>query len=104
MTLTFNQWIFAKVRPKMLCKPLAGNTVMLVPFDEVAKGRNPSWQYALVNKDDKMYKMTFDTEDEIIDSLFKAKEIWYGSERYQNSLFDRKEEMQIEYDLTNSGS
>ena len=86
----------------MLCKPLAGNTIMLVPFDEVAKGRNPSWQYALVNKDDKMYKMTFDTEDEIIDSLFKAKEFWYGDEIYENKLYGKKDEMHIQYDLENS--
>lgn len=100
MKLTFNQWVFLKIRPKILCKPCR-NGIFLVPFDTVANGYNPSWQYALVNKDDKMYKMLFNNEDDIIDSLFKAKEIIYGNETYQNALFNKREEMQIQYDLEN---
>ena len=73
--------------------------LFLVPFDNVAKGYSTSWQYAFVNRDDKMHKMLFTTEDDVIDSLFKAKEIWYGSTQYQNPLFGKKDEMLIEYDL-----
>ena len=85
----------------MACKPMAGNTFVLVPFEQVAKGRNPPWQYALVNKDKKMFKMAFTSEDEVIDALFKADEIWYGCEKYPNEIFNREYEMHIAYDLAN---
>ena len=81
---------------------MAGNTFMLVSFEQVTKGRNPSWQFALVNKDDKMFKMTFDSEDDVIDTLFKADEFWYGDEIYKNALYGKKYEMRIQYDLENS--
>ena len=83
----------------MFCKPMAEHAFVLVPFEQVCKGRNPSWQYALVNQDTKMFKMTFTSEDEVIDALFDAKEIWYGTEKYDNKLYGKRNEMLIEYDL-----
>lgn len=102
MNLSFNQWVFMKVCPKMVCKPMANGTCVLCPFDAVANGCRTNWQYALVNKESRMYKMVFSNDDEVIDSLFKAKEIWYGDKIYENILFGRENELRITYDLEKS--
>lgn len=99
MTCTFNQWVFLKCSPKMFCKPMTGQSFVLVPFEQVANGRNPSWQYALVNVEEKMHKMLFTSEGEVIDALFKAKEIWYGTDKHQNWLYGKADQMKVEYDL-----
>ena len=57
------------------------------------------WMYAFVNKSKKMYKMAFSSYDELLDAMFDADEIWYGSERYKNVLYNAKDQMLIEYDL-----
>lgn len=103
MKLTFNQFVFLKVRPKMLCRPMAGSSFVLVPLEDVEKRHIPSWQYALVNKDQKMHQMVFRSEDELIDALFKANEIWWGcNEKWPNPLFNKEAEMHIAYDLANN--
>ena len=32
-------------------------------------------------------------------AMFDADEIWYGSERYKNALYNSKDQMRIKYDL-----
>ena len=78
---------------------MAGQAFFLVPFEQVAKGHVPSWQYALVNKDKKMFKMAFTSEDEVIDALFEADEIWYGADKFPNALFGKRHAMQVQYDF-----
>lgn len=58
-----------------------------------------AWMYAFVNKSKKMHKITFSSYDELLDAMFDADEIWYGSERYKNALYNSKDQMLIEYDL-----
>lgn len=96
MKLTFNQYVFLKIRPRMLCKPVANGLFNLVPLE---KPTTSIWQYALVNQDRKIYKMTFAFENELIATLFDASEIWYGSRKYSNALYGKKDLMKIEYDL-----
>lgn len=98
MKMTFNQWVFTKLNPRMYCKPTA-NGFMLVPASRVEAGQETPWMYALVNRDEQMYDMAFTNEEQLIDSIFKAKEIWYGNQKYPNELFDKRYEMKVLYDL-----
>ena len=100
MQCSFNQFVFLKCNPKMALKPMADGFVC-VPWTRVAAGMDTPWQYAFVNESTKMYKMSFTTEDELIDAIFDAKEIWYGSVRYTNELFNRRDEMLVMYDMAN---
>ncbi|MBP5785216.1 MAG: hypothetical protein J6W16_06510 [Methanobrevibacter sp.] len=66
--------------PKTCIKNMP-NGFMIVPFD-IKKSRHKDyepWQYAFVNRDKKMYKIRFDSFDDLIDTLFNVKEICYGA-------------------------
>lgn len=95
MKLTFNQYVFFNIKPRMLCKPVANGLFNLVPLEKPFA----TWQYALVNQDRKIYKMNFASEKELIATIFDAKEIWYGSTKYSNALYGKKDVMKIKYDL-----
>lgn len=106
--MKFLEWLLLKQHPKMLIKPCAHDMFYMIPFktleriayDKDAVGR--AWMYAFVNKSKKMYKMVFNSYDELLDAMFDADEIWYGSERYKNALYNKKNEMIVEYDFNES--
>lgn len=85
----------------MYCKPVI-NGFMLVPAKQVEAGYETHWMYALVNKDKRMYAITFTSEEQLINAIFNAKEIWYGNHRYPNELFGRRDEMKVLYDLSDN--
>ncbi len=99
MKMTFNQWVFTKMRPRMYCKPCACG-FQLVPAERVEAGYKTSWMYALVNKDKKMYMMNFTSEEQLVDAIFNANEVWYGTTKYPNELYNKRNEMLVEYDLS----
>ena len=99
MKMTFNAWVFTRLRPRMYCKPTTYG-FQLVPAKFVEAGRDAPWIYALVNKDKKMYMINFTSEEHLIDAIFNAKEIWYGPMTYLNELYNKRNEMLIEYDLS----
>ena len=94
--------------PHMLVKDMQ-NGFMIVPFDTIIKKSHykdyESWQYAFVNKDKGMYKIRFDSFDDLIDTLFNAKEICYGAyprDAQPNPLYGKSiEQLKIEKDLNN---
>ncbi len=68
--------------PSMVIKNMPHGFVM-VPFQTIIrktynKDYEP-WQYAFVNREQQMYKINFDSLDDLVDTLFKAKEICYGT-------------------------
>lgn len=92
--------------PKMLVKTMPHGFV-LVPFDTLVnkamrKDYEP-WHYAFVNTDKKMYKIYFESYDELVDALFNAKEICYGcypNDAQPNPLYGKSLELlKIEDDL-----
>jgi len=85
----------------MYCKPVV-NGFMLVPAKRVEAGQETHWMYALVNRDEQMYDMTFTSEEQLVDSIFKAKEIWYKCQKYPNELFGKRDEMKVLYDLSDN--
>ena len=103
--INFLSWLLLKQNPKMLVKVCASGFIM-IPFKTLYRTSydkdafDNAWMYAFVNKSKQMYKMTFDSYDELLDAMFDADEIWYGSERYKNALYNKKNEMIVEYDFT----
>lgn len=104
--IEFAQWLLTRPNmPLMLTLEMANNSFVMIPFShlyDLSHDKNTStWMYAFVNRDEKMYKMTFTSIDELIDTLFNTKEIVYGSEQTSNPLFGcSREEMLIQFDLT----
>ena len=92
--------------PEMIIKNMPHGFVM-VPFHTILnKFRNTdyeSWQYAFVNREQQMYKINFDSLDDLVDTLFKAKEICYGTypqDAQPNPLYGKSlEQLKIEKDL-----
>lgn len=68
--------------PKMLARDTA-NGFVLIPFDTVFKKcynkDYESWQYAFINREKGMYKVNFSSYADLMETLFEAKEISYGS-------------------------
>lgn len=102
--IKFVSWLMCKLKPQMLIKNMAAGTFIMIPFEHIinlAKYKNIStWQYAFVNKSKKMYKMTFTSIDELINAIFDADEIWQGTIRMKNLLYNQRSQMLIEYDLS----
>jgi len=102
--MKFLSWLLLKQNPKMLVKVCASGFIM-IPFKTLYRASydrdafDNAWMYAFVNKSKQMYKITFDSYDELLDAMFDADEIWYGSERYKNVLYNSKDQMHIKYDL-----
>lgn len=93
--------------PKMLVKPCALG-FMMVPFDILKKlslnHNYSSWHYAFVNKEKGMYKIVFTSFDELVDALFSAKEICYGTyplDAKPNPLYGKSIEwIKMQHELT----
>lgn len=92
--------------PHMLMKDMPKGFV-LMPFETIinlsySKDYSP-WQYAFVNKDKGMYKISFDSFDDLLDTLFSAKEICYGTyprDAQPNPLYGKSiEQLKIEKEL-----
>lgn len=89
----------------MLIKPCLNTAFIMIPFKTLEKASydkdafDNAWMYAFVNRSKKMYKTAFSSYDELLNAMFDADEIWYGSERYKNVLYNSKDQMLIEYDL-----
>ena len=92
--------------PKM-CVQYMVKGFKIVPFDTIIKKSHhkdyESWQYAFVNRDKKMYKIRFYSFDDLIDTLFNAKEICYGVyplDAKPNPLYGKTiEQLKIEKEL-----
>lgn len=104
--MKFLSWLLLKQNPKMLVKQcLSKECFIMIPFKTLDRALydkdafDNAWMYAFVNKSKQMYKITFDSYDELLDAMFDADEIWYGSEKYKNDLYNSKDQMLIEYDL-----
>ena len=104
--MKFLSWLLLKQNPKMLIRQCLNTAYFkMIPFKTLEKASydkdafDNAWAYAFVNKSKKMYKMTFNSYDELLDAMFDADEIWYGSKRYKNVLHNSKDQMLIEYDL-----
>ena len=79
----------------------------LVPFNTIIektynKDYEP-WPYAFVNREKKMYKLNFESFDDLVDTLFNAKEITHGAypmDAKPNPLYGKSLEVfKIEKDL-----
>ena len=95
--------------PSMIIRYMPHGFVM-VPFQTIIrktynKDYEP-WQYAFVNREQQMYKINFDSLDDLVGTLFKAKEICYGTypaDAQPNPLYGKSlEQLKIEKDLLNS--
>ena len=94
--------------PKM-CVQYMAKGFKMVPFDTIIKkSHNPdyeSWPYAFVNRDIQMYKIIFYSLNDLLDTLFNAKELCYGSypqDAQPNPLYGKSiEQLKIEKDVTN---
>lgn len=92
--------------PEMIIMNMPHGFVM-VPFKTILnKAHNKDyepWQYAFVNREQQMYKINFDSLDDLVDTLFKAKEICYGTypqDAQPNPLYGKSlEQLKIEKDL-----
>lgn len=93
--------------PNMLVRNMP-HGFTLVPFDTIInktynKDYEP-WPYAFVNREKKMYKMNFESLDDLVDTLFNAKEITHGiypRDAQPNPLYGKSlEQLKIEEDLT----
>ena len=92
--------------PKMLTKDTA-NGFVLISFDTVFKKYYnkdyEAWQYAFVNREMGMYKISFSSYDELLETLFEAKEISHGDypgDAVPNPLYGLCiEQLKIENDM-----
>lgn len=93
--------------PKMIANSFAGTNFCMVPFNHLynlSYDREASaWPYSFVNVSKKLYKMNFNTLDEVVDAVFEADEIWHGSEKIVNRCSGKREEMLIRWQLDGSG-
>ena len=84
--------------PQMLVKDVV-NGFVLVPFNELRP-------YAFVNREKSMYKFVFSSFDDLVETLFNAKEICHGCypmDAQPNPLYGKSlEQLKIEKELTNS--
>ena len=84
--------------PQMLVKDVV-NGFVLVPFNELRP-------YAFVNREKSMYKFVFSSFDDLVETLFNAKEIchgYYPMDAQPNPLYGKSlEQLKIEKELTNS--
>ena len=95
--------------PQMLVKDVV-NGFVLVPFNTVIrKAYNKDyepWHYAFVNREKSMYKFVFSSFDDLVETLFNAKEICHGCypmDAQLNPLYGKSlEQLKIEKELTNS--
>lgn len=94
--------------PEMIVKYMPHGFVM-VPFMTILnkayyKKDYEPWPYAFVNREQQMYKINFDSLDDLVDTLFKAKEICYGTypqDAQLNPLYGKSlEQLKIENELT----
>ena len=94
---------------QMLVKDVA-NGFVLVPFNAIInKAHNKDyepWHYAFVNREKSMYKFVFSSFDDLVETLFNAKEIchgYYPMDAQPNPLYGKSlEQLKIEKELTNS--
>lgn len=102
--IKFLSWLLLKHDIKMLVK-LTGKSFYMIPFKTLANAAydknaiDKAWMYAFVNRSKQMYKMNFSSYEELLDAMFDADEIWYGSTRFKNMFFNMRNEMLIEWDL-----
>ena len=95
--------------PQMIMKDVV-NGFVLVPFNTVIrKAYNKDyepWHYAFVNREKSMYKFVFSSFDDLVETLFNAKEICHGCypmDVQPNPLYGKSlEQLKIENELTNS--
>ena len=84
--------------PQMLVKDVV-NGFVLVPFNELRP-------YAFVNREKSTYKFVFSSFDDLVETLFNAKEICHGCypmDAQPNPLYGKSlEQLKIEKELTNS--
>lgn len=104
MTISDIAFVLMHMKPKCVVKEMAPNRFVIVPLS--ALWSTSCWQYAFVNKDIKMYKVTFFSIDEIVETLFKAKEICYRrypEDAKPNPLYGKSiEQLKIEDELTST--
>lgn len=106
--IKFILWLLLKQEPKMLVKSWTPGIFCMIPFTTLERAAydkdaaDNAWMYAFVNQLKKTYKITFTSFDELLDALFDAEEIWYGPTKYKNNLYNKRNEMLIEYDFTNN--
>ena len=95
--------------PQMIVKNVV-NGFVLVPFNTIIrktynKDYEP-WHYAFVNREKSMYKFVFSSFDDLVETLFNAKEIcngYYPMDAQSNPLYGKSlEQLKIEKELTNS--
>lgn len=104
MTISDIAFVLMHLKPTCFVKEMAPNRFAIVPLS--ALWSTSCWQYVFVNKDIKMYKVTFFSIDEIVETVFKAKEICYGhypEDAKPNPLYGKSiEQLKIEEELTGS--
>jgi hypothetical protein len=104
--IKFLSWLLLKHDIKMLVKwSLTGKSFYMIPFKTLANAAydknaiDKAWMYAFVNKSKHMYQMIFYSYEELLDAIFDADEIWYGTERFKNMFYNLRNEMLVEWDL-----
>lgn len=106
--LKLAQFILESIEPKMLIKDMAPGTFVLIPFKHLMQlschHDATTWQYAFVNVQKKMYKMTFTNFEEFIDAVVQCDEIWYGTDKCKNPLYGSREMLSVKMDLKLSES
>ena len=93
--------------PQMIVKYVA-NGFVLVPFDTILKKAHNKdyepWHYAFVNREKSMYKFVFSSFNDLVETLFNAKEICHGCypiDAKPNPLYGKSlEQLKIEQELT----
>lgn len=112
MDLTIDE-VFMVLRqsgmPDMLVRNMP-HGFTLVPFNTIMKKAHDKdyepWHYAFVNREKSMYKFVFSSFDDLVETLFSAKEICYGTyprDAQPNPLYGKSlEQLKIEDELTKS--
>lgn len=104
-TFKFLSWLLRRYDVKMLVKTCIGNMFQMIPFKTLRRAShnkdavNNAWMYAFVNKSKHMYKMNFNSYTELLDAIFDADEIWYGTRIFKNMFYNLRNEMLVEWDL-----
>ena len=109
MELTIDDMLLAlehEGMPKMLVKDMPKGFV-LVPFETLLnKAYNKDyepWHYAFVNRDKGIYKFVFSSFNDMLETLFNAKEICYGyypQDAQPNPLYKKSlEQLKIEEEM-----
>lgn len=97
--------------PQMLVKDVA-NGFVLIPFNTIInKEYNKDYEplyyaFVFVNREKSMYKFVFSSFDDLVETLFNAKEICHGCypmDAQPNPLYGKSlEQLKIEKELINS--